>query len=106
MREDERELLPFCAYENIGMAPYSSLASGCLSRRPGECSKRLELYNSKSSGQDQGIIDHVNELSQKKNVNVSMSEIALAWLRYKTPFPKIGATKKYHIDTFTDFTAA
>lgn len=103
MREDEREMLPFCADENIAMTPYSSLASGRLSRRPGERSKRSELDSfakskyEKSADQDQGIIDRVDELSQKKNV--SMSEIALAWLRYKNAFPTIGATKKSHIDT-------
>lgn len=36
MREDEPEILSFCADENIAMMPYSSLAFGCLSHHPDE----------------------------------------------------------------------
>ena len=42
-REDERELRNLCLEDNIAMTPYSALASGRLSRKPGETSKRLEL---------------------------------------------------------------
>ncbi|MGN1101667.1 MAG: aldo/keto reductase, partial [Huintestinicola sp.] len=41
-REEEREMLPFCHEENIAVTPYSALAGGRLSKRPGESSKRLE----------------------------------------------------------------
>ena len=41
-REDERELLQLCAEDQISTVPYSSLASGRLSRRPSETSKRFE----------------------------------------------------------------
>ncbi|MDE6708866.1 MAG: aldo/keto reductase, partial [Oscillospiraceae bacterium] len=41
-REEEREMTPFCASEGIAMTPYSALASGRLSRRSGETSKRFE----------------------------------------------------------------
>ena len=40
-REEEREMAPFCRQENIAMTPYSALAGGRLSKRPGETSKRL-----------------------------------------------------------------
>ena len=40
MREEEREMYPFCREENIAMTPYSALASGKLAKRPGETSKR------------------------------------------------------------------
>ena len=39
-REEEREMAPFCADQNIAMTPYSALAGGRLSRRPGETSRR------------------------------------------------------------------
>lgn len=42
-REEEREMAPFCASEGIAMTPYSALAGGRLSRRPGERTTRLEL---------------------------------------------------------------
>ena len=41
-REEEREMAKLCAEDYIAMTPYSSLAGGRLSRRPGETSKRLE----------------------------------------------------------------
>lgn len=41
-REEEREMAPFCADQNIAMTPYSPLAGGRLSKRPGETSKRLQ----------------------------------------------------------------
>ena len=40
-REEEREMMKLCAEDNIAMTPYSSLAGGRLSKRPGETSKRL-----------------------------------------------------------------
>ena len=40
MREEEREMFPFCREERIAMTPYSALASGKLAKRPGETSKR------------------------------------------------------------------
>lgn len=41
-REEEREMAPYCAEENIAMTPYSALAGGRLARRPGETTKRYE----------------------------------------------------------------
>ena len=41
-REEEREMAKLCAQDNIAMTPYSALAGGRLSKRPGETSKRLE----------------------------------------------------------------
>ena len=41
-REEEREMAPFCRDQNTAMTPYSALAGGRLSKRPGEMSKRLE----------------------------------------------------------------
>lgn len=41
-REEEREMAKLCAEDNIAMTPYSALAGGRLSKRPGETSKRLE----------------------------------------------------------------
>ena len=41
-REEEREMARLCAEDNIAMTPYSALAGGRLSRRPGETSRRLE----------------------------------------------------------------
>ncbi len=101
-REEEREMKPLCAEENIAMTPYSALASGRLSKRPGEDSKRLEedsyarLKYDASAQQDEVIIRRVMDIADKRDV--SMTEVALAWLLTKVTAPVVGATKKHHID--------
>jgi len=101
-REDEREMKPLCTEENIAMTPYSALASGRLSKRPGEDSKRLEedsyakLKYDASARQDEVIIHRVMEIANKRGV--SMTEVALAWLLTKVTAPIVGATKKRHLD--------
>ena len=84
------------------MTPYSALASGRLSRKPGETSKRLELdayaktkYDA-TADQDEKIIERVAELAEKRNV--SMTEVSLAWLLTKVTAPVAGATKVSHIN--------
>lgn len=101
-REEEREMAAFCAEENIAMTPYSALASGRLSKKPGETSKRLQedsyakfKYDA-TTEQDSKIIARVIELSEK--YGVSMTEISLAWLLTKVESPVVGATKFHHID--------
>ena len=101
-REEEREMAKLCAEDNIAMTPYSALAGGRLSKRPGETSKRLEedsyarfKYDA-TAGQDQAIIDRVAELAEKRGV--SMTEISLAWLLTKVAAPVVGATKMHHIE--------
>ena len=91
-----------CAEDNIAMTPYSALAGGRLSKRPGETSKRLEedsyakfKYDA-TAKQDAVIIQRVAELAE--NRGVSMTEISLAWLLTKVTAPVVGATKLHHID--------
>ncbi|MDE6580450.1 MAG: aldo/keto reductase [Ruminiclostridium sp.] len=102
-REEEREMTPFCYEDNIALTPYSALASGRLSRQPGEDSKRLQedsyakfKYDS-TKEQDEVIIQRVRELAEKRNV--TMTEISLAWLLTKVTSPIVGATKISHIET-------
>ncbi|MBD5138464.1 MAG: aldo/keto reductase [Ruminococcus sp.] len=101
-REEEREMAPFCASEDIAMTPYSALASGRLSRHSGETSKRLEedayarfKYDATAEA-DGKIIRRVEELAKKHSV--SMTEISLAWLLTKVTSPVVGATKLSHVD--------
>ena len=102
-REEEREMKPYCDLMGVSMIPYSSLASGRLSRHPGETSKRLKedayakgKYD-ESEKEDLIIIQRVEELAKKRNC--SMSEISLAWLMSKVTSPVVGVTKLSHIDT-------
>lgn len=101
-REEEREMAKLCMEENIAMTPYSALAGGRLSKRPGETSKRLQedsyahlKYNA-TSEQDSIIINRVVQLAEKHGV--SMTEISLAWLLTKVTAPVVGATKLRHIE--------
>ncbi len=101
-REEEREMIPFCKSENIAVTPYSALASGRLSRRAGESTKRLQedsyakfKYDSTAEA-DGKIIKRVEELADKRGV--SMTEIALAWLLTKSTSPVVGATKLSHVE--------
>ena len=101
-REEEREMARLCAEDNIAMTPYSALAGGRLSKRPGETSKRLEedsyakgKYDA-TAEQDGKIIQRVAELADKHGV--SMTEISLTWLLTKVASPVVGATKLHHIE--------
>ena len=101
-REEEREMAKLCAEDNIAMTPYSALAGGRLSKRPGETSKRLEedsyakLKYDATAEQDGEIIRRAAELADKHSV--TMTEISLAWLLTKVTAPVVGATKLHHIE--------
>ncbi len=101
-REEEREMVRLCREDNIALTPYSALASGRLSRRPEESSKRLQedayaksKYDA-TAQQDAAIIAKVAALADEKGV--SMTEISLAWLLAKVTSPVVGATKLHHIE--------
>ena len=102
-REEEREMVPYCAEENIALTPYSALASGRLSRMPGASDTKRAAEDAyakfkydATAQQDGIIINRVAELAQKHGV--SMTEIALAWLMSKVTSPVVGATKLHHIE--------
>ncbi len=101
-REEEREMVPLCHTDNIAITPYSALASGRLSRLPGEESKRLnedyyaKLKYQKYEKEDLEIIKRVDEIAQ--NHDVSMTEVSLAWLLTKVTSPIVGATKMHHVE--------
>jgi len=103
-REEEREMLPLCRAEGIGVTPYSPLASGRLTRDVSEKTERSEsdqVQKSKYDGTadaDRVIIERVAELANR--YAVPRTHIALAWLLHKEPVtaPIIGATKIAHLD--------
>ena len=101
-REEEREMVPFCREEKIALTPYSPLAGGRLSKRPGETSKRLEedsyarLKYGAAQDLDAPVLARVAALADRKGV--SMTEISLAWLLTKVTAPVVGATKLPQIE--------
>jgi aryl-alcohol dehydrogenase-like predicted oxidoreductase len=103
-REDEREMLPLCRSEDIGVIPYSPLAGGRLTRRPEEKTLRSETDEvqkqkyDRMADADRAIIDRVGELAEKRGV--PRARIALAWLLHKPGItaPIVGATKIAHLE--------
>jgi aryl-alcohol dehydrogenase-like predicted oxidoreductase len=104
-REEEREMLPLCREEKIGLIPYSPLASGRLTRDwssastlRSETDQIQKMKYDASTESDRPIVERVAELAQK--YGVSRTHIALAWLLQKEPVtaPIIGATKIAHLE--------
>ena len=101
-REEEREMAKLCREDNIAMTPYSALASGRLSRLPGETTRRLaeDVYAKgkydATAGTDGRIIARVAELARKRNV--TMTVISLSWLLTKVTSPVVGATREEQVD--------
>ena len=103
-REDEREVLPLCREEKIGVTPYSPLASGRLTRDWSESTLRSEtdqVQKSKydaTAETDQQVVQRVAEMAEK--YAVPRAHIALAWLLQKEAVsaPIIGATKIAHLE--------
>ena len=102
-REEEREMVPYCNEENIALTPYSALASGRLSRHPGEGGTKrakedtyAKFKYDATAAQDNVIISRVAELAEKHGV--TMTEVSLAWLLTKVTAPVVGATKLHHIE--------
>ena len=96
-------MVPYCEEENIALTPYSALASGRLSRLPGEAGTKRAAEDAyakfkydATADQDEVIIGRVAELAQKHGV--SMTEVSLAWLLTKVTSPVVGATKYHHIE--------
>ena len=104
-REEEREMLPLCRDQRIGVIPYSPLASGRLTRDwSPDSSLRAQtdqVQKSKydaTAEPDRQVIERVAEIAEKHGV--PRVQIALAWLLQKEPVtaPIIGATKITHLE--------
>jgi aryl-alcohol dehydrogenase-like predicted oxidoreductase len=109
MREEEREMLPFCLNQGVGVIPWSPLARGLLTREWSAQTKRSEtdkftkaLYSQAEEANHQ-IVKTVKAIAEERHVD--MAQIALAWLLQKEAViaPIVGATKPQHL---TDAVAA
>lgn len=102
-REEEREMLPLCADQGVGVIPWSPLARGRLTRPWGESTVRSEtdvvgkaLYKSGDEA-DRAVVDAVQALAATRGV--PMATIGLAWhfAKPEVTAPIIGATRPEHI---------
>ncbi len=104
-REEEREMIPLCRAEGIGIIPWSPLARGRLARPwQTESTRRTEtdvfgnrMY-ARTEEADRNVVDRLTELSKKRGV--AQATLALAWMlsRPGIASPIVGATKLHHLD--------
>ena len=104
-REEEREMLPLCQDQGIGVIPFSPLARGWLARKPSpEQNETLRaqtdaLIKQRYDRADNlAIVQRVSEVAEARGL--PMAQIALAWMLSKpvVTAPIIGATKPHHLE--------
>ena len=105
-REEEREMLPLCADEGVGVIPWSPLARGRLTREWGTTTARTEsdAFGSRLYPEgDKEIVEAVGRVAERRGV--PRAQIALAWVLRNAVItaPIVGATKSAHL---TDAIAA
>src|SRR5690606_36895375 len=97
-REEEREMLPLCVDQGIGLIPWSPIARGRLARPWGEATARTQgdefgktLYSATDDA-NQAINQAVGAIATARGV--TMAQVALAWVMQKQPVaaPIVGAT--------------
>jgi len=103
-REEEREMIPLCQSEGIGVIPWSPLARGRLARPwQSEHTKRYEtdqfgkrMY-SQSEDADRKVVERLGQVAEHRGV--PRAQLALAWLLSKPAMtsPIVGATKAHHL---------
>ncbi|MGW6796869.1 aldo/keto reductase [Streptomyces chartreusis] len=109
-REEEREMLPLCADQGVGVVPWSPLARGRLTRDWDTTTGRSTtdtvggvLYKEKDRDGDRAVVEAVTRIAEARGV--PRARIALAWLLHQATVtaPIVGATKPQHL---TDAVAA
>jgi aryl-alcohol dehydrogenase-like predicted oxidoreductase len=104
-REEEREMLPLCARENVGVIPWSPLARGYLARpheeidatARGESEEHMYRHPYREGG-GREVNERVAELADEKGVE--MAQIALSWLLHRDAVdaPIVGTTSIEHLE--------
>jgi aryl-alcohol dehydrogenase-like predicted oxidoreductase len=102
-REEEREMLPLCRAEGVGVIPWSPLARGRLTRPPETQTTRSgsdrfgEIIYRRTAEADRAVIDRLGEAADARGL--PRAQLALAWLLAKpgVTAPIIGATKLQHL---------
>jgi aryl-alcohol dehydrogenase-like predicted oxidoreductase len=105
-REEEREMIPQCIDQGVGVIPWSPLARGFLTgTRTRDGGKHTVRANSDAFGDalytqpaDFDVADRVNEVASARGV--SSAQVALAWLLHRpgVTAPIVGATRVSHLE--------
>lgn len=110
-REEQREMLPFCADQGMAVIPWSPLARGRLARAPDAETARTAsdeygktLYTSMEAA-DAKIVAAVGEVATE--LDIPRAQVALAWVMHQPEVtsPIVGATKPVHLDDAVAATA-
>ncbi|WP_037855498.1 aldo/keto reductase [Streptomyces sp. NRRL S-340] len=102
-REEEREMLPYCRAEGVGVTPWSPLARGRLARDWDTASARTagdpvqERFYGPTEQADRAVARVVADIAAERGV--PMAQVALAWLlsRPAVTAPVVGATAPHHL---------
>ncbi len=108
-REEEREMIPLCLDQGIGLIPWSPLARGFLAgnRKSNEDKKQAETTRARTDDyahklyyreSDFTLVDRITEIAQARGVK--NAQVALAWILAKpgVSAPIIGASKPYQLE--------
>jgi aryl-alcohol dehydrogenase-like predicted oxidoreductase len=104
MREEEREMLPYCLDQGVGTLPWSPLARGKLTRDWDATTERTSsdkfggtLYRQTEEA-DRRVAESVAAVASERGV--SRAQVALAWLLHQPAVtaPIVGVTKPHHLD--------
>ncbi|WP_340374242.1 aldo/keto reductase [Streptomyces sp. SS7] len=100
-REEEREMLPLCADQGVGVLPWSPLARGRLTRDWGTSTERSATDTFGSTlylEADRTIVDAVSRIAAGRGV--PRAQVALSWLLHQSQVtaPIIGASKPRHLE--------
>jgi 1-deoxyxylulose-5-phosphate synthase len=99
-REEERDMIPLCLDQGVGLTPYSPLAKGRAARPWGEQTSRSStdaVAKAFDRDADKAVVDAVHQIAEVRGA--SMAQVALAWVLSKpvVACPIVGATKPKHL---------
>ena len=99
-REEERDMIPLCLDQGVGLTPYSPLAKGRATRPWGEQTARSStdaVAQAFDREPDRPVVDAVERIAKARGI--PMAQVALAWVLSKpvVSCPIVGATKATHL---------
>ncbi|MET8754958.1 aldo/keto reductase [Streptomyces sp. NPDC004667] len=103
-REEEREMLPYCLAEGVGVTPWSPLARGRLTRNWDATSPRTagdpvqDRFYGPTGQADRAVARVVAEIAAERGL--PMAQVALAWVLHQPAVtaPVVGATRPHHLE--------
>ena len=99
-REEERDMIPMCIDQGVGLTPYSPLAKGRAARPWGQQTARSASDTVASAfdrDSDEAVVNAIESLARGRGV--PMAQVALAWVLSKpvVACPIVGGTKPHHL---------